>query len=158
MPRSLLQSSYEERRCNLYCPVAMPKAGTFLWNTSMLRQVNCHGFAAAQYMHPEPCKYSHAALLEQQTFMRPEQPYCAHHPGRFVYIKDELNNAVYSVPYEPVRETHERFVFSARGRALESIVSHSRRRAGPALSGRRDVVDCTAVSKQPARRPYSRPS
>jgi len=116
MPRRLLRSGDEGRRCNLYCPVAMPRAGTFLWNANMLLQVNCRGFAIAQYMHPEPRKYSHAPMLEQKTFMQPEQPYFAHHPGRFVYIKDELSDAIFSVPYEPVRATHDRFVFSA-GRA-----------------------------------------
>jgi len=114
MPRSLLKSS--DGRCNLHCPTAMPKAGTFLWNANMLLQVNCRGFAVAQYMQPEPRKYSHGPLLEQKTFMQPEQPHFAHHPGRFVYIKDEQNNEIFSIPYEPVRAAHDRFVFSA-GRA-----------------------------------------
>ncbi|MFP3344690.1 hypothetical protein R0J87_19630, partial [Halomonas sp. SIMBA_159] len=45
--------------------------------------------------------------------MQPEQPYYAHHPGRFFYLKDEDNGALYSAPYEPVRAAPTRFTFSA---------------------------------------------
>ncbi len=44
--------------------------------------------------------------------MQPEQPYYAHHPGRFFYLKDEDGGALYSAPYEPVRATPTRFAFS----------------------------------------------
>jgi cellobionic acid phosphorylase len=63
-------------------------------------------------MQPEPAKYAHAPNLEARTFMQPEQPYYAHHPGRFFYLKDEESGALYSAPYEPVRAQPQRFVFS----------------------------------------------
>ena len=70
------------RRFILTSPTAMPAASTFLWNRRMLLQLNCRGFATAQFMQPEPAKYAHAPTLEAKTFMQPEQPYYAHHPGR----------------------------------------------------------------------------
>ena len=147
MPRSLLRSSDAGRRCNLHCPVAMPGAGTFLWNANMLLQLNCRGFAVAQYMHPEPRKYSHAPLLEQKTFMQPEQPYFAHHPGRFVYIKDEQSNAVFSVPYEPVRKTHDRFVFSAGRADVRWEIQHEGLHVSLSVSlPERDVVELWALT------------
>jgi len=100
------------RRFVLTSPTAMPAASTFLWNRQMLLQLNCRGFATAQFMQPEPAKYAHAPTLEAKTFMQPEQPYYAHHPGRFCYIKDEEYGALFSVPHEPVRRTPEAFAFS----------------------------------------------
>ncbi len=147
MPRSLLESSDEGRRCDLHSPVAMPRAGTFLWNPNMLLQVNCRGFAVAQYMQPEPRKYSHAPLLEQKTFMQPEQPYFAHHPGRFVYLKDEQSNTFFSVPYEPVRATHDRFVFSAGRADVRWEIEHEGLRATLTVSlPDRDVVELWALT------------
>src|SRR5512145_1887795 len=64
-------------------------------------------------MQPEPAKYSYAPNLEAKTFMQPEQPYYAHHPGRFFYVKDEANGDLFSAPYEPVRALLDRFSFSA---------------------------------------------
>jgi cellobionic acid phosphorylase len=63
-------------------------------------------------MQPEPAKYAKAPNLEMRTFMQPEQNYYAHHPGRFVYIKDEETNELFSAPYEPVRAPLDKFVFS----------------------------------------------
>lgn len=63
-------------------------------------------------MQPEPAKYAKAPNLEARTFMQPEQAYYAHHPGRFVYVKDEETGALFSAPYEPVRAKPDRFVFS----------------------------------------------
>ncbi|MCH6482307.1 NdvB protein [Pseudoxanthomonas sp. LH2527] len=100
------------RRFVLTSPTAMPAASTFLWNRQMLLQLNCRGFATAQFMQPEPAKYAHAPTLEAKTFMQPEQPYYAHHPGRFCYVKDEEDGALFSVPHEPVRRTPEAFAFS----------------------------------------------
>src|SRR5690606_3777836 len=85
-------------RYELLSPVKMPQAAAFLWNKQMMIQMNCRGYATAQFMQPEPAKYAHAPNLEAKTFMQPEQPYYAHHPGRFVYIKDEQSNAIFSVP------------------------------------------------------------
>ena len=100
------------RRFVLTSPTAMPAASTFLWNRRMLLQLNCRGFATAQFTQPEPAKYAHAPTLEARTFMQPEQPYYAHHPGRFCYVKDEDDGGLFSVPHEPVRRTPEAFAFS----------------------------------------------
>jgi cellobionic acid phosphorylase len=100
------------RRFVLTSPTAMPAASTFLWNRRMLLQLNCRGFATAQFMQPEPAKYAHAPTLEAKTFMQPEQPYYAHHPGRFYYVKDEEDGGLFSVPHEPVRRMPEAFAFS----------------------------------------------
>lgn len=100
-------------RYDLHSAVKMPLASAFLWNKQLMIQLNCRGYATAQFMQPEPAKYAHAPNLEAKTFMQPEQPYYAHHPGRFVYIKDEQQQSVFSVPYEPVRQPAENFTFSA---------------------------------------------
>ncbi len=79
----------------------------------MLLQLNCRGFAVAQHMQPEPTKYSHAPILEQQTFIQPEPPLYAHHPGRFFYVRDVDTEEVFSVPHDPVRKRADTFCFSA---------------------------------------------
>ncbi|MBN6149227.1 NdvB protein [Xanthomonas sp. AmX2] len=114
----LLSPTDHGERYDLYSPTAMPSAGGFLWNRRMMIQVTCRGYATAQFMQPEPAKYAHAPNLEARTFMQPEQPYYAHHPGRFVYLKDEDSGALYSVPYEPVRATPQRFRFSVGKRDI----------------------------------------
>jgi cellobionic acid phosphorylase len=100
-------------RYELTDPTAMPKAGAFLWNTKMMIQVTCRGYATASFMQPEPAKYAYAPTIEAKTFMQPEQNYYAHHPGRFVYVKDEETNELFSAPYEPVRAKLDRYEFSA---------------------------------------------
>jgi cellobionic acid phosphorylase len=100
-------------RYELTSPTAMPQAGGFLWNRRMMIQMTCRGYATAQYMQPEPAKYSFAPNLEAKTFMQPEQAYYAHHPGRFFYVKDEETGELFSAPHEPVRAPPDRFVFSA---------------------------------------------
>jgi cellobionic acid phosphorylase len=109
----MLNPSADGERFELHSAVAMPRAAGFLWNRRMMMQMNCRGYAVAQFMQPEPAKYAHAPNLEAKTFMQPEQPYYAHHPGRFFYIKDEESGEVFSAPYEPVRATPESFTFSA---------------------------------------------
>ena len=89
-------------RYELLSPTLMPQAAGFLWNRKMLLQITCRGYAVAQFMQPEPAKYSHAPTLEAKTFMQPEQPYYAHHPGRFFYVKEEQSGELFSAPYEPV--------------------------------------------------------
>jgi cellobionic acid phosphorylase len=64
-------------------------------------------------------------MPEQQTFMLPEHRYYAHHPGRFVYVKDEVNGELFSVPYEPVRCTTDAFVFSVGQQDVEWRVEHN---------------------------------
>lgn len=108
----LLTPSQDGKRYELTSPTALPKAGGFLWNQKMMIHFTCRGFATAQFMQPEPAKYSHAPNIEAKTFMQPEQNYYAHHPGRFVYVKDEETNEVFSAPHEPVRAKPESFVFS----------------------------------------------
>lgn len=101
------------RRVVLTSPTAMPKASTFLWSRRQLLQVDCRGFATAQFMQPEPAKYAHAPVLEAKTFMQPEQPTYAHQPGRFCYVKDEDDGLLFSAPHEPVRRQPDAFEFSA---------------------------------------------
>ena len=112
MRPDLLTTADDGARIELHDPTAMPQASTFLWNPCMLVQFNCRGYVTAQHMQPEPAKYSHAPVLEQTTFMQPEQPAYAHHPGRFVYLKDEQDGSIYSAPYAPVQRKPDRFVFS----------------------------------------------
>lgn len=109
----LLQATSNGERYELSSPTAMPKAGAFLWNQKMMIQSTCRGYATAQFMQPEPAKYSHAPNLQAKTFMQPEQNYYTHHPGRFVYVKDEETGELFSAPYEPVRAKLDRFNFSA---------------------------------------------
>ena len=108
----MIRASSDHEYYQLDSPTAMPKASGFLWNETMMIQANCRGYAVAQFMQPEPAKYSHAPNLEAKTFMQPEQPYYAHHPGRFVYVKDEENGSIFSAPYEPVRVSPDQFTFS----------------------------------------------
>jgi cellobionic acid phosphorylase len=109
----MIQVSENKEYVNLHSAVKMPKASTFLWNKKMMIHVNCRGYAVAQFMQPEPTKYSHAPNFEAKSDMFPEQPYYANHAGRFVYIKDEETGKIYSAPYEPVRAQTESFTFSA---------------------------------------------
>ena len=94
----MLQASNNGERFELLDPTAMPRSAGFLWNRHMMIQVNCRGYAVAQFMQPEPAKYMYAPNLEAKTFMQPEQPYYSHHPGRFVYLKDEDSGELFSVP------------------------------------------------------------
>ncbi|KAJ4294563.1 hypothetical protein N0V90_008254 [Kalmusia sp. IMI 367209] len=112
---TLLRATANGDRYELTSPTAMPKAAGFLWNQKMMIQVTCRGYATSQYMQPEPAKYAYAPTLEAKTFMQPEQNYYAHHPGRFVYIKDEETGDIFSAPYEPVRrklDDGDEFIFS----------------------------------------------
>ncbi|CZR63299.1 related to cellodextrin-phosphorylase [Phialocephala subalpina] len=109
---TMLQATHNGARYELTDPISMPKAGGFLWNQKMMIQITCRGYAVAQFMQPEPAKYSHAPNLEAKTFMQPEQSYYVDHPGRFVYIKDEETGKLFSAPYEPVRAKLDSFTFS----------------------------------------------
>lgn len=106
-------------------PTCLPKAAGFLWNEKMMIQVNCRGYAIAQFMQPEPAKYSHAPNLEAKTFMQPEQPYFAHHPGRFIYVKDEESGQIFSAPYEPVRVLPDKYTFSVGKNDIIWEVEHN---------------------------------
>ncbi|KAI6281719.1 hypothetical protein MCOR27_004083 [Pyricularia oryzae] len=108
----LLRPSDNGQRYELTSPTAMPSAGGFLWNQRMMIQATCRGYATAQFMQPEPAKYSYAPNVEAKTFMQPEPNYYAHYPGRFCYVKDEETGRLFSAPYEPVRARLDSFVFS----------------------------------------------
>jgi len=111
------------RRFVLDSPTAMPQASTFLWNRRMLLQLNCRGYATAQFMQPEPAKYAHAPTLEAKTFMQPEQPYYAHHPGRYCYVKDEEGGLLFSAPHAPVNRSPDAYAFSIGQRDVAWTVS-----------------------------------
>ncbi|MBL4631769.1 MAG: glycosyltransferase 36, partial [Paraglaciecola sp.] len=96
---------------SLKSPKILPNASAFLWNKNMLIQATCRGYAIAQFMQPEAGKYVSGPALEAKTFMQPEQPYYANHPGRFVYVKDNADGSLFSGPYEPVRAALDRFEF-----------------------------------------------
>jgi cellobionic acid phosphorylase len=115
----MLSSSSDGARTTLTSPTAMPQAGAFLWNRRMMVQMTCRGYATAQFMQPEPAKYSHAPNLEAKSFMQPEQAYYAHHPGRFFYVKDEESGELFSAPYEPVRAPLDRFEFTPGRSSIE---------------------------------------
>lgn len=108
----MIRATNDNEYYELTSPTSMPKASGFLWNEKMMIHMNCRGYAVAQFMQPEPAKYSHAPNLEAKTFMQPEQPYYAHHPGRFVYIKDEVGGNIFSAPYEPVRKQADSYTFA----------------------------------------------
>jgi cellobionic acid phosphorylase len=142
----MLRPTHDGDRYELTSPTAMPKAGGFLWNQKMMIQVTCRGYATAQFMQPEPAKYAYAPNLEAKTFMQPEQNYYAHHPGRFVYIKDEETGEVFSAPYEPVRAPVDSFRFSVGKSDVEWTVEHLGIRVELALSlPTQDVVELWSV-------------
>ncbi len=109
---SLIKPTDDNSYYQLTNPTSIPKAFGFLWNEKMVIQVNCRGYATAQFVQPEPYKYSFAPNLEAKTFIQPEQPYYAHHPGRFVFVKDEASGKIFSAPYEPMRVKAEKYLFS----------------------------------------------
>jgi len=92
-------------------PVKFSKASGYLWNEKMMLHINCRGYAVSQFMQPEPSKYSKGPMLEEKTFMQPEQGYYTEHPARFVFIKDEETNDVFSLPYDPMRVSLNQYKF-----------------------------------------------
>ena len=106
-------------------PKSMPKAGGFLWNNTMMLQMNCRGYAVSQFMQPEPSKYAQGPALEASTFMQPEHHYYSHHPGRFFYIKNLTREETFSVPFEPMRVEPSSFAFEVFNDRLEWRVSHA---------------------------------
>jgi cellobionic acid phosphorylase len=103
-------------------PTSLPNAAGFLWNQQMLIQANCRGYAIAQFMQPDASKYVSGPALEAKTFMQPEQPYYANHPGRFFYIKDNASGELFSAPYEPVRAPMDRFEFINEAHQISWLV------------------------------------
>lgn len=113
----------DDGRVHLDSPVALPSAGGFLWNPNLLVQVNCRGYVTAQHLQPEPAKYARAPVLEQTTFMQPEQPYYDHHPGRFVYVRDDDSGDLWSAPWAPARVESDCFRFTVAEDALSWTVA-----------------------------------
>ncbi|MEQ3660410.1 MAG: gluconokinase, GntK/IdnK-type [Glaciecola sp.] len=105
-------------------PCSKPNASAFLWNQHMMLNVNCRGYLIAQFMQPEPSKYAFAPNIEAKTFMQPEHPYFAHHPGRFFYIKDEASKTVFSVPFAPCNEALDKFKFTATPKQVIWQIEH----------------------------------
>ncbi len=108
---------FENGQCILTDPIKMPRASGYLWNKKMMLHANARGFITSQFMQPEPMKYSHAPILEGKIFMLPEEPYYAHHPGRFFYIKD--GSDLFSLPHEPVRKKPDSFKFIQNKASIE---------------------------------------
>lgn len=91
-------------------------------------------------MQPEPAKYAYAPTLEAQTFMQPEQPFYAHHPGRFFYIKEHSSNSLFSVPFEPTRQTLDKFEFIVNQESLEWRIQNQQLKIKLALHLAPDVT------------------
>ncbi|MDQ0194191.1 GH36-type glycosyl hydrolase domain-containing protein [Paenibacillus wynnii] len=121
----MIRASEDNEYYELTSPTILPKASGFLWNEKMMIHMNCRGYAVAQFMQPEPGKYSYAPNLEAKTFMQPEQPYYAHHPGRFVYVKDEVSGEIFSAPYEPVRVLPDKYTFSVGKHNIVWKIEHN---------------------------------
>ncbi|MBQ4888577.1 hypothetical protein J8L86_01865 [Shewanella sp. MMG014] len=109
---------------SLNSPTSMPNACGFLWNKKMMIQMNCRGYAVAQFMQPEPAKYAHGPALEAKTFMQPEHPYFSHHPGRFFYIKDNQSGELFSIPYAPVKQATDSFKFIVEKEKISWHITH----------------------------------
>jgi len=120
---SLLEGSHQSI-VKLDSPIRLPQAASFLWNKNMMLYVNCRGYVSSQFMQPEPSKYSYAANIEAKTFIQPEQNYFAHSPGRFFYIKDENTQQMFSLPYEPMRKTLDKFSFKVTGSDISWLIKH----------------------------------
>ena len=137
----------------LDCPVSMPKANGFLWNKRMVLQVNCRGYVNAQFMQPEPRKYSYAPNLEEKTFIQPEHSYFSHHPGRFFYIKDEDQQECFSVPYEPMRLKLDKFSFVQGASEIYWLIEHLELKIKITLSlTAKDVVERWSLSVENLRK------
>jgi len=111
------------QRITLNSPTKLPNASGFLWNSSMMINMNCRGYAVSQFMQPEPAKYSYAPNMEAKTFMQPEHAYFSHHPGRFFYVKDDETGEIFSAPYEPVRASLDTFDFILNQHNINWVVS-----------------------------------
>jgi len=103
----------------------LPQAGSYLWNDRMMLQINCQGYASVQFLQPEPASYACAPVLQATTFMQPEQPVYAHHPGRFFYIKDEHDGSLCSLPFAPIKENHDAFEYVVEDKSIRWLIRNS---------------------------------
>ncbi|GLR71534.1 GH36-type glycosyl hydrolase domain-containing protein [Agaribacter marinus] len=108
----------------LHSPLSMPNATGYLWNKKMMFQMTCRGYANALHMQPEPAKYAYGQSFEAKTFMQPEHHYYSGHPGRFFYIKLS-NSDIFSLPYEPTRQTLDKFAFIQGQDTLRWEIEHA---------------------------------
>jgi len=108
----------------LTSPTKLPNATGFLWNRTMVMQVNCRGYVNSQFMQPEPAKYSYAPNMEAKSFIQPEHSYFSHHPGRFFYLKDEDSGEIISLPYEPMRVELDKFSFELGNSDITWSIEH----------------------------------
>lgn len=113
---------FEGNTVKLNSATEMPMASSFLWNSKMVVQASCRGFATAQFLQPEPTKYAHTPNAEAKHFMLPEQPVFAHHPGRFFYVKDLQSGVLFSAPHEPVRAKADEFSFISEPDCMRWLV------------------------------------
>ncbi len=142
MPINLFDVDATTGTIRLQSPTGLPDACGFLWNSAMMVQVNCRGYAQAQHMQPEPAKYARGPSIEAQTFMQPEHHYYVNHPGRFVYIK-ESGKELFSIPFAPVNHEPESFVFEHSDRSLRWIITQHELRFIYTLSlPEDDSVEC----------------
>jgi len=116
----------ESKITTLNSPVNLPKASGYLWNKRMVLQVNCRGYVNGQFMQPEPSKYSFGPNQEEKTFIQPEHSYFTHHPGRFFYIKDHDSQQQFSVPYEPMRVSLDKFTFVQSASDISWLIEHNK--------------------------------
>ncbi|MDO6447557.1 amylo-alpha-1,6-glucosidase [Colwellia sp. 1_MG-2023] len=143
----MFQHDFINQRVDIRDPINMSKASGFLWNKNMMIHINCRGYAVAQFMQPEPSKYSHALNMEAKTFMQPEQSYFAHHSGRFFYIKCLDSGEFFSIPYEPVRAKLDSFNFSVGKDSLIWRINHLELEIQLTLSlPKNDVVEMWELS------------
>ena len=109
----------------LTSPTSKPNACGFLWNEKMMISMNCQGYANAQFMQPEPSKYAFSPSLEAKTFMQPEHPYFAHHPGRFFYLKNEATKEIFSIPFAPCKTLPESFSFEIESQQISWVIKQA---------------------------------
>lgn len=123
--RSIFSHDEKNQTIDLFDPLSIPDASGYLWNDKMMLQMNCRGYASAQYMHPEPRKYSFGQSIEATTFMQPEHHYHSAHPGRFFYVKID-DSECFSIPYEPMRVKLDAFKFTQANHCLSWLIIHKR--------------------------------
>ena len=121
---SIDNTTGDASKIKLSSPTELPNATGFLWNRAMVMQVNCRGYVNAQFMQPEPAKYSYAPNMEAKSFIQPEHSYFSHHPGRFFYLKDEESGETISLPYEPMRVELDKFSFELSHSDITWSIEH----------------------------------
>lgn len=139
----------KESRIKLSSPTKLPNATGFLWNRSMVMQVNCRGYVNSLFMQPEPAKYSYAPNMEAKSFIQPEHSYFSHHPGRFFYLKDEGTGEIISLPYEPMRVQLDKFSFELGQGDITWLIEHKGVNIRLSVNlTENDLVECWSFSME----------